>query len=381
MSAPLPRSKLIALICKTDKSYKESYLNKMKDTIFFNQTSKGIKILLLIGVLLLLQYCSYGQDGDSCIHLDGNSRVQLNFSTTSDSTILMECWIKLDTITNIGSGHTYAAIFGSTNGAYKGIGIRFQNTTKSIFEIQKFNGSWFPDTNINVNNLLHMWHHIGVYYYYNSYQEHISFYYDTLEIDNFFTNQTYGDNIIYVGNNSNNDGLIGQIDEVRIWNKYLLIDSVRRFMDTTFTHLPRPNLMGYWKFNGNISDSSGHANTAINTNATFVSSSCPVWYEHYVVGLNQNLSQISHSFSVSQNYPNPFNPTTKIKYDLQKQADIKLTIYDITGKEVYDLVNSEQQPGEHEIEWLASSFSSGVYFVSMFVNGEYLDSKKIVLLK
>jgi len=91
-------------------------------------------------------------------------------------------------------------------------------------------------------------------------------------------------------------------------------------------------------------------------------------------------------FKLSQNYPNPFNPVTKINYDLPKDSKVKIVIYDILGREVKRLVNSEfKTAGSYIVDFNASNFASGVYFYRIEAeepNGnKFVDSKKMVLLK
>ena len=85
-------------------------------------------------------------------------------------------------------------------------------------------------------------------------------------------------------------------------------------------------------------------------------------------------------FNLYNNYPNPFNPTTKIKFDVAKTSIVKITIYDIAGKEIKSLVNNNFMPGTYEITFDASMLSSGVYFCKMNTD-VYSGIKKLVLLK
>ena len=81
-----------------------------------------------------------------------------------------------------------------------------------------------------------------------------------------------------------------------------------------------------------------------------------------------------------QNYPNPFNPLTTIKYDIIKTQGVKLTIYDILGRELVTLVDEQQQSGHYEVKWDASNFSSGIYFYKIAA-GDFHQTKKMVLMK
>ena len=72
-----------------------------------------------------------------------------------------------------------------------------------------------------------------------------------------------------------------------------------------------------------------------------------------------------HSFSLMQNYPNPFNPTTYVNYDLPGAGWVKLAVYDIVGREVEVLIDEYKQAGNHYIQWNASGFASGIYFMKL----------------
>lgn len=85
-------------------------------------------------------------------------------------------------------------------------------------------------------------------------------------------------------------------------------------------------------------------------------------------------------FALLQNYPNPFNPVTVINYQLPMTSNVKLSVYDALGHEVGVLVNESQHAGNHEIEWNASAFSSGVYFYRLEA-GTFVSNKKMMLIK
>lgn len=90
-------------------------------------------------------------------------------------------------------------------------------------------------------------------------------------------------------------------------------------------------------------------------------------------------------FQLLQNYPNPFNPATTIAYHLPRAAQVQLAIFDAMGKRVRNLVEAQQQPGKHGIDWNARNdagvpVASGVYFYRMRA-GDFLDQKKMILLR
>jgi hypothetical protein len=85
-------------------------------------------------------------------------------------------------------------------------------------------------------------------------------------------------------------------------------------------------------------------------------------------------------FSLSQNYPNPFNPATTIKFDIPKEVDVTLKIYDALGSEVATIVNEKMEPGYYRYEWNAAKYASGVYFYRL-IAGSFISTKKLMLLK
>lgn len=95
---------------------------------------------------------------------------------------------------------------------------------------------------------------------------------------------------------------------------------------------------------------------------------------------NSSIENLPSEYSLSTNYPNPFNPVTTIKYDIIGMQDVKVTIYDILGREVKTLVNEQQQPGSYTIKWDASNVSSGVYFYQLKTK-DYTNTKKMILLR
>ncbi len=96
-------------------------------------------------------------------------------------------------------------------------------------------------------------------------------------------------------------------------------------------------------------------------------------------------SNVPTAFRLEQNYPNPFNPVTKIKFQIpsnikSETSDVKLIIYDITGREIQTLVKEKLNPGSYEVTFDGSNFASGVYFYQLKV-GDYIQTRKMVLLK
>jgi hypothetical protein len=90
-------------------------------------------------------------------------------------------------------------------------------------------------------------------------------------------------------------------------------------------------------------------------------------------------------FVLQQNYPNPFNPTTTIPYALSRKAQVRLSIYDLLGREVRVLVNAEQPAGTYSVSFNAVNLAGGIYFYQMqaqLTNGfRYISRKKLILIK
>ena len=95
-----------------------------------------------------------------------------------------------------------------------------------------------------------------------------------------------------------------------------------------------------------------------------------------VTGNNSNPTK----YSLYQNFPNPFNPKTKIRFDLPKNSKVKLTVFDILGREVTTLIDNVLEVGSHEVILDGSNLTSGVYFYEIDA-GDYREMKKMVLLK
>ena len=100
-----------------------------------------------------------------------------------------------------------------------------------------------------------------------------------------------------------------------------------------------------------------------------------------VLSVSENLIEIPDQYKLSQNYPNPFNPTTNLEFGISNLGFVTLKVYDLLGKEVAVLVNENKPAGNYSVTFNGSNLSSGVYFYSLFVNGNPVDTKRMLLLK
>jgi hypothetical protein len=93
-----------------------------------------------------------------------------------------------------------------------------------------------------------------------------------------------------------------------------------------------------------------------------------------------DLSVLPLRFALEQNYPNPFNPSTIIRYQLPVACDVRLTVYDLLGREVRVLLQEKKRPGAYEARFDAPDLASGVYFYRL-VAGGFVESRKSLLVR
>jgi len=86
-------------------------------------------------------------------------------------------------------------------------------------------------------------------------------------------------------------------------------------------------------------------------------------------------------FKLEQNYPNPFNPSTTIKVRIPEAGFTSLKVFDVLGNEVATLVDYELQRGSYEFDFDANEFTSGIYFYQLRAGNEFLQTRKMLLLK
>ena len=89
---------------------------------------------------------------------------------------------------------------------------------------------------------------------------------------------------------------------------------------------------------------------------------------------------IPTSFELCQNYPNPFNPSTRISYSIPELTKVKLTVFDINGKVIEELVNDNQKPGTYTLTWNAIDNSTGIYFIRLETS-DFTKVRKMMFVK
>jgi len=103
-------------------------------------------------------------------------------------------------------------------------------------------------------------------------------------------------------------------------------------------------------------------------------------YKIIVTGVASDIGEVPADYFLSQNYPNPFNPSTTLKYELPRSADVTLSVYDMLGREVSMLVNERKQAGTYIVRFDGSGLSSGVYFYRLTA-GNFVGTRRGVLLR
>ncbi len=100
----------------------------------------------------------------------------------------------------------------------------------------------------------------------------------------------------------------------------------------------------------------------------------------YASDANDKLNVTPENYVLHQNYPNPFNPSTTIGYSVPKAGNVKVEVFDILGRKVVELLNTNVNPGNYKIVFDASAYTSGMYIVRLSAP-EVTLTKKILLVK
>ncbi len=98
------------------------------------------------------------------------------------------------------------------------------------------------------------------------------------------------------------------------------------------------------------------------------------------VGITNLSTEIPDMHILKQNYPNPFNPETNIEYSIPENSDVRLTLYDASGKTVFEFFRGFQTAGTYRYKFNAAGLAGGVYFYRLLA-GDFSSAKKMILLK
>ena len=248
-------------------------------------------------------------------------------------------------------------------------------------------GIWVENSSISISNSLIV----------NNSTEHMG--YPTgaggIEVTNsllFFDGNTmynnYGGAILF------KDGSIGTVINSIFWENDITLMEYGS-MELSTLNASFSDIQGGWEGEGNI-DADPLFCLSDSTDFTLAENSPCVGMGEYeadmgafgigceaILATHQNNMPLQ--YALYQNYPNPFNPTTTFRYHLPKYALVNITIYDMMGRIVNNLVSSQQNAGYKSIQWNATNnagqpVSAGLYLYTIQV-GEFKQTKKLVLLK
>ncbi len=103
------------------------------------------------------------------------------------------------------------------------------------------------------------------------------------------------------------------------------------------------------------------------------------------MGFDDDVKTNPYEYALHENYPNPFNPITTLRYDISKDSFVSITVYDLLGNVVNNLVNTNQSSGHKSVQWnatdnLGQPVSAGVYLYTIEA-GDFRHTKKMIFLK
>ena len=105
-----------------------------------------------------------------------------------------------------------------------------------------------------------------------------------------------------------------------------------------------------------------------------------LFYHEFSETNKDDLNPIPQTIELLQNYPNPFNPVTTIEFTIPKSAFVNITVYDVMGRVIKNLVEEYINAGNYSIKWDATDIPSGIYLITMS-SGTYNQTQKALLLK
>jgi hypothetical protein len=115
--------------------------------------------------------------------------------------------------------------------------------------------------------------------------------------------------------------------------------------------------------------------TSNSNNMVYLGLMAPLRYVITDVQINKN-----GIFQLFQNYPNPFSNHSTISFSISKESNIRLSVLNILGQDVSILVDRRMSAGRHDIEFIPTNLTPGIYFYE-FKAGNFIETKKMILTK
>ncbi len=174
------------------------------------------------------------------------------------------------------------------------------------------------------------------------------------------------------------DPFWGAIDEFRIWNTVLSESQIQATMNQPLTG-SEAGLVGCWDFDEGTGTTT--ADKTMNGNDGTISGA--TWLNPTQ---NKNETVSTPTFNISQNYPNPFNPSTSITYTLPYECNVEISVTNVIGEKVKELINNYEGAGQHTINFYAGDLASGIYLYRINAaspdgQGNFINTRKMLLLK
>lgn len=107
-----------------------------------------------------------------------------------------------------------------------------------------------------------------------------------------------------------------------------------------------------------------------------------IWdlFAETLTAVEDDLYQLPSEYQLLQNHPNPFNPTTSIDFALTIAGNVELSVFDVNGRQMSEVVNGYMDAGYHSVEFDAHNLPAGIYFYSL-TSGEFTSVRKMILMK
>jgi PKD repeat protein len=316
-------------------------------------------------------------------------RVEPSESITMESEWTLEGWFKPTSlngkiIVDKGTVNLFTNRSSSTLYRKNSLGIKLTKEDGSTVRFSTSDSSLTSDT----------WNHFALSYSYSSslLKVYINGEEEPITIaDSVLFDQplkTNGDSPLIIGNNPlYKRGLIGCIDELRIWKAARTGEDIKLNMEEYLTG-GESGLSAYWKMNeGNGSeliDLTGNNNNGVLTESNYsdgIDFSVFTSNERYAV----ESEIVPEKFGLMQNYPNPFNPETTIEFLLPVRSHVQLSVYNLSGELITTLVNRDFKAGSNRVVWNGRNnrggvVPSGIYFYRIMTPA-FSEIRKMVLLR
>ena len=351
---------------------------------------KGL-VFLKPGVVLLLAISSLGfsQDFGIALEFDGSDDFVFVGNDTSlyVDQFTLTAWIHPYSYSEPLPYEARMEIFEKADEYWMNISTTDRGT-RDIGEVRvggKFEGQWYYlDSEYVVP--LNQWTHVACTYDFDSLKLYINGQYETArEIAENHTNQLDSLNMLALGCKCIKSPLDsieaqfhGMMDEISIWDAALNVADIQELKNKGIpaTHTSIDRLKAYYKFDEDrigLNDGTTYDELGLNHGDNY-----GAYWVVNELSIVASRSASAQQHLLKQNYPNPFNGVTNIPFTLSQPGNVRVTIYDISGRVVKEIVSAPFSEGDHVVQWNASGLSSGSYIYEIKV-GDSSQMRKCML--